>query len=128
MNIQDIKTYIRIKEELTYLCTDILYYVKNNYIEQLRFGRYSVYNKYFITDTSICIEYYDYGSDLYEYSWLPDIPIELLELESSWQQFLDNCYKQKIKEEEQRKAKEKQAKEDKERELYKKLKEKYETV
>lgn len=126
MNIQDIKTYIRIKEELTDLCSDILYYVKRKYIEQLTFGRYSAYNKYFITDTSISIEYYDYGYDLYDYDWLPDIPLELLESESSWQQFLDDCYEKKIKEEEERKTKEEQAKEDKERELYKKLKEKFE--
>lgn len=125
MNIQDIKTYIRIKAELTNLCNDILYYVKNNYIEQLRFGRYSAYNKYFVTDTSICIEYYDYGYDCYECSWLPDIPIEFLESESSWQQFLDDYYQNKIKEEEEKKAKEEKAKENQEHELYLRLKKKF---
>lgn len=126
MNIQDIKTYMRIEEELYDLCINIFRYVKDRYIKYLMFGRYSSYSKHHVSDTGICIEYSDYGYDYYDCAWLPDIPLELLESESSWQKFLDDYYKKKAEEEKQRKAKEEQAKEDKERELYKKLKEKFE--
>lgn len=125
MNVQDIKTYIRVEEELHTLCDAIFEYVIENYIDQLKFGKFSLNNKYFISKTGLCIEYYDRIYDMYDCSWLPDIPLESLESESSWQKFLDDYYKKKIEEEEEKKAKAKKMEEYKEREMLRKLKEKY---
>ena len=127
MNVQDIKNFIKVKEELSNLSFDIFYYVKEKYVDQLEFGRYSSYSKYyFINEKELCIEYYEYGYDCYNENWLPKIPIEFLEEETSWKKFLDDYYEKKKKEKEEKKAKEEQDKEDRERELYKKLKQKFE--
>lgn len=125
MKVQDIQTYLRLKKELDNLCITIFTYVKEKYVKQLEFDWYSTYRDYSITKTELCIEYSDYGYDRYEEDYLPDIPLELLESESSWQQFLDDYYKKKKKEEEEKKAKEEQAKENRERELYLRLKKKF---
>lgn len=129
MNIQDIKTYlkmkVRIEEELNNLCSNIFSYVKDKYVEQLEFGRFSRYHTYFVNKESICIEYYEYGYDCHSEDYLPDIPLELLESETSWQKFLDDYYEKKKKEKEEKKAKEEQAKENKEREIYERLKKKF---
>lgn len=126
MKVQDIEKLIKLDNELSDLCWNIFYYVKDKYKDCLEFNKYSSYNKYTISNTGICIEYSDsdYGYD--NINWLPDIPIELLETEFSWQQFLDDYYEKKRKEKEQKEAKEEQDKEDKECELYEKLKQKYE--
>lgn len=125
MNIQDIKTFIRLEEELDNLCSTIFYYVKDKYVKQLDFNKYSSYNKYYVTLRGVSIEYKDYGYDLVATSCLPTIPFELLEIDSSWQQFLDDYYEKKRKEEEEKKVKEEKAKENKEREVYERLKKKF---
>lgn len=126
MDVQEIRTYIKISIELKTLCESIFNYVKSKYKDQLKFGIYSSYSKYFINEKELCIEYFEHCRDYCDEDYLPYIPIELLEKESYWKQFLDTFYENKAKEEEQKKIKEEQAKEDKERELYEKLKQKYE--
>ena len=126
MNIQDIQTYIRLKEELDDLCRIIFYYVKYRYKEFLNFTDFSEYCKPIISKTGLCIEYNNDGIGYLSKAWLPDIPLECLDSETSWQKFLDDYYEKKKKEEEEKEAKRKQAKEDKERELYLKLKKKFE--
>lgn len=123
MTVEDIKTFVRLEEELDNLCSTIFYYVKEKYVKQLDFNKYSSYRKYYVTLSGVSIEYEDYGYDLLATNCLPTIPFELLEIDSSWQQFLDDYYKKKIEESEQKKAEE-----DNEYELYMKLKEKYETI
>lgn len=125
MNIEDIKTFIRLEEELDNLCSTIFYYVKEKYVKQLDFNKYSSYGKYYVTLRGISIEYKDYGYGLVDSDFLPTIPFDLLEIDSSWQQFLDDHYQNKIKEEEEKKAKEEKAKENKEREVYERLKKKF---
>lgn len=127
MNVEDIKTYIKVSEELNNLCCDIFLYVKQKYEEQLEFGSDSTYDKYYINEKDVCIAYFDYDCCDYNDNFLPNIPLELLQAEISWKLFLDDYYQNKIKEEEEKKAKEERIKENKERELYEKLKEKYGT-
>lgn len=126
MKLQDIQTYLRLKKELDDLCIAIFTYVKKKYEKQLEFGWYSTYCDYSITKTELCIDYCDYSYGRQEEDYLPDIPLELLESETSWQKFLDNYYEKKKKEKEEKKAKEEQAKENKEREIYERLKKKFE--
>lgn len=122
MTVEDIKTFIKLEEELDNLCSTIFYYVKDKYVEQLDFNKYSSYSKYYVTLSGISIEYKDcYGRDNRR-NCLPVIPYELLEVDSSWQQYFDDYFKEKIKESKQK------AIEDSEYELYMKLKEKYETI
>lgn len=123
MNIQDIKTFIRVYNKLEDVSTKIFQYIKDNYLDQLRFGRYSRYQEFFIIANRLYISYYNPANELGECSYLPSIPIELLETESSWQQFLDSDFEKRRQKDKERKALEK---ENKERELYEKLKKKYE--
>lgn len=96
MKLKDIQTYLRLKEELDNLCYSIFSYVKEKYVKQLEFDKYSIYDRYYITQIGIYVEYHDYGYGLVDSAILPTIPFELLESESSWKQFLDNYYKKKI--------------------------------
>lgn len=126
MKIEEIKKILSLKEELDNLSSNIFQYVKDKYLNQLKFYSYSSYGDYNVDEKYLSIEYYDYGYDVYENDYLPDIPIEHLEEEASWKKFLDEYYEKKIMAEKERLAKEEQEKQDKERELYKKLKKKFE--
>lgn len=128
MKAKDIETFINLKEEISLLADKIFDYVKDNYIDQLKFGKWSANESEVLDEYGLEIKYYDAGYDIYEYGYLPTIPIHLLDDDNSWKQFIDDYYGKKIAEEEKKKEILQQVKEEKERELYNKLKEKYETI
>ena len=127
MKTKDFETFIKLKEEISLLADKIFHYVKEKYVDQLQFGRLSEIDGEDLYESGLEIKYYYYGYDIYDCDHLPTIPIQLLENERSWKKFIDDYYGTKIAEEEKKKQRELQAKEEKERELYNKLKEKYES-
>ena len=117
--------YIESKKVIETLCYKIWRYIYENYLEFLEYGEYSYFDKWELKDNFLRIKYYDRVYDLYEYTWLPDISLDVI-YNDTWKEFIDN-YFNKIKAEEEA---EKAAKEIKEKikrhKLYEKLKQEFE--
>lgn len=123
MTKEEFETFISLREKFDQEVEDLFDYIKKKYLDVLRYGKYSSLHHYNIYDDEICIEYYDYGYDIYDsqnlYIPLNDFLSNPFEWADAW---ANNILAEKQKEEE----KAIKAKEKKEKEELQRLKEKYE--
>lgn len=123
MTKEEFETFKSLKEKFEQEVEELFDYITEKYLDVLRYGKYSSFHHYVMYDDEICIEYYDYGYDLYDsqnlYIPLNDFLSNPFEWADRW---ANNILAKKQKEEE----KAIKAKEKKEKEELQRLKEKYE--
>lgn len=123
MTKEEFEAFKDLKERFEQEVEELFDYIKKKYLDVLRYGKYSSFHHYIMYDDEICIEYYDYGYDLYDsqnlYIPLKDFLSNPFEWADRW---ANNILAKKQKEEE----KAIKAKEKKEKEELQRLKEKYE--
>lgn len=123
MTKEEFETFKSLKEKFEQEVGELFDYIKKKYLDVLKFGKYSSFHHYIMYDDEICIEYYDFGYDLYDsqnlYIPLTDFLSNPFEWADRW---ANNIRAERQKEEE----KAIKAKEKKEKEELQRLKEKYE--
>ena len=111
-----LESYLKGLYAIEALVEEIFGYIKSNYEKYLKFGKYSCLDEWKLDEDSLQIKYYDYGYDLYEYSWFEDIPLDTL-FNDTWKEFIDVHFNKLKAEKEANKV----ANEAKEKEMRKKL-------
>ena len=123
MTREEFETFNDLKEKFEQEIEELFAYIKKKYLNVLSYGKYSSFHHYIIYDDEICIEYYDFGYDLYDSQNLY-IPIkDFLSNPFEWADNWANNIRAERQKEEERTIKEK---EKKEKEELQRLKEKYE--
>lgn len=123
MTKEEFETFKGLKEKFEQEVGELFDYIRKKYLDVLRYGEYSSFHHYIMYEDEICIEYYDFGYDLYDsqnlYIPLNDFLSNPFEWADRW---ANNIRAERQKEEE----KAIKAKEKKEKEELQRLKEKYE--
>ena len=123
MTREEFEIFKSLKEKFENKVVELFDYIEEKYLDVLEFGKFSCYHHYDMYDDIICIEYYDYGYDLYD-SRVIDIPInDFLSNSFEW---ADNWANDIRETKRKKKEKEKEYIEKQEREELQRLKEKYE--
>lgn len=123
MTKEEFEAFKSLKEKFEQEVEELFDYIKKKYCDVLKFGKYSNFYHYIIYDDEICIEYSDFGYDLYDSQNLY-IPLKnFLSNPFGWADHWANNIRDKKQKEEEKTIK---AKEKKEKEELQRLKEKYE--
>ena len=123
MTQEEFEMFTNLKEKLEHEVIELFRYIKKKYLDVLAFGRYSSYHHYDMNGEIICIEYFDYGYDLYNSRDI-DIPInDFLSNPFEWADNWANNIRIKKQKEKDNAIKEQ---EKKEKEELQRLKNKYE--
>ena len=123
MTQEEFEMFTNLKEKLEHEVIELFRYIKKKYLDVLAFGRYSSYHHYDMNSEIICIEYFDYGYDLYNSRDI-DIPInDFLSNPFEWADNWANNIRIKKQKEKDNAIKEQ---EKKEKEELQRLKNKYE--
>ena len=122
INKETFSSYIQSRNDIELLAIAIWNYVRKNYEEYLEYGKCSRYDKWRLdTKNGLSISYYDHGYDIYENTWINDIPFEVI-FNDTWKEYIDEIFNKKI--EAQKREEELEKKERKE--LYEQLKQEFE--
>ena len=122
MNKETVKNYIDSNNAIENKAREIWRYIRENYEEYLEYGKYSRFDKWSVDPKDgLSISYYDHGYDIYEYTWINDIPFETI-YNNNWKEFIDEIFNKKI---EAQKRDEETARNQR-KELYEQLKQEFE--
>ena len=125
MTQEEFKTLNILKEKLDNDVNNLWSYLKEKHLDCLKFGKYSSFHHYNFYRNEICIEYNDYGCDYYDSSEI-DVPTnEFIDQPTEWADEWANSIREEKKKEMEEQIKQN---EKKEREILKRLKEKYEQL
>ena len=123
MTKEEIETLIDLEEKLSKKSQELFSYIYNTYNDVLEFARDSCYNHCEINKDTISIEYYDYGYDRYDSR---EIEISISDFVSDPFKWADNWANDIYAEEKKKEEAAEKRKEEREREVLRRLKEKYE--
>lgn len=124
MTREEFKTYQTLTEKFSEYCDSIFSYIKKNYIDVLKFGKYSAFSHTNLEDNNIIeLEYYDCGYDCYDYDTIK-IPID--DFFNDPYKWIDKWTKEIIAKKEATRQRLNEIAEQKERDEYERLKKKFE--
>ena len=123
MTKKELEAYKSIKEKLKEETSKLFRYIKEKYLDVLKFDSWSSYHHYELYDKIICIEYYDRGYDCYDSS---DIEIPIDDFLNRPKEWVDEWASEIRKERKKQKQKQLEDEEKREKEELQRLKEKYE--
>ena len=122
MNKEIVKNYLEGEKIIENKAREIWRYIKDNYEEYLEYGKYSRFDKWNLDpNDGLSISYYDHGYDIYENTWINDIPFEVI-FNDTWREYIDEIFNKKIEAE----KREKELARKERKELYEQLKQEFE--